>query len=270
MDVAELHIFRDRNNIHRLSEISRRWKGTTPVLFTREMVSETDARAEKTVDEKAIALLSSIADKSGFFGQTVTLEFETDFPLAGARSAAELRNLTAFVKSSGFTAGQLTLGGKQLDVAMEVEGYRELERAKKRIRSIEKVFVAMSFSTQLEAAYKDAISPAVVSSGYEPIRIDQHDHNEQIVGEIMAQISMSRFVVADFTGHRNGVYFEAGYAKGLGIPVIWLCKDTEIGGAHFDTNHFNHLLWNDVDKLRESLKQRILITIGPGPKFVGK
>jgi len=33
-----------------------------------------------------------------------------------------------------------------------------------------------------------------------------------------------RFIVADFTGQRGGVYFEAGYALGLRKPVIWTCK----------------------------------------------
>ena len=33
----------------------------------------------------------------------------------------------------------------------------------------------------------------------------------------MAEIRRSRFVVADYTGQVNGVYFEAGFALGLGL-----------------------------------------------------
>jgi hypothetical protein len=33
----------------------------------------------------------------------------------------------------------------------------------------------------------------------------------------MAEIQKSRFVVADYTGQRNGVYFEVGFAVGLGL-----------------------------------------------------
>ncbi len=37
-----------------------------------------------------------------------------------------------------------------------------------------------------------------------------------------------RFMIADFTGHRGGVYFEAGFAHGLGIPVIWTCREDQL------------------------------------------
>ena len=41
-----------------------------------------------------------------------------------------------------------------------------------------------------------------------------------------------RFVVADVTNHRNGVYFEAGYAMGMGLPVIWMCHKDDMKEAH--------------------------------------
>jgi hypothetical protein len=42
-------------------------------------------------------------------------------------------------------------------------------------------------------------------------------------------------LVADFTGQRGGVYWEAGFAQGLGIPVIRTCKSDELWKLHFDT-----------------------------------
>ncbi|MDA1051804.1 MAG: hypothetical protein O3C40_15165 [Planctomycetota bacterium] len=65
----------------------------------------------------------------------------------------------------------------------------------------------------------------------------------------MSEIRKARFLVADFTKHRNGVYFEAGYAIGLQIPVIWLCREDEMGRVHFDTEHFNHIVWKDATDL---------------------
>jgi nucleoside 2-deoxyribosyltransferase len=86
-----------------------------------------------------------------------------------------------------------------------------------------------------------------------------------MVGKILTEISESKFVVAEFTGHRNGVYFEAGYARGLGIPVIWVCRQDVMKDAHFDTNHFNHLTWSAESPLMGRLVSRIVATIGPGP-----
>ena len=62
---------------------------------------------------------------------------------------------------------------------------------------------------------------------------------------------------------RGSVYYEAGFAHGLGIPVIYLCrKDSELA---FDTNHYPHIIWNDTSELREQLRSRILALLGEGP-----
>lgn len=68
-------------------------------------------------------------------------------------------------------------------------------------------------------------------------------------------------MVADFTGHRHGVYFEAGFAMGLGIPVIWLCQEDEIDKTHFDTRQYNHILWNSAEDLYQKLLNRIQATV---------
>lgn len=40
---------------------------------------------------------------------------------------------------------------------------------------------------------------------------------------------------------------------GLGIPVIYTCRQDEMQNAHFDTNHYNHIAWKDGPELRERL-----------------
>ena len=70
-------------------------------------------------------------------------------------------------------------------------------------------------------------------------------------------------MVADFTGNRGGVYFEAGYAQALNIDVIYTCRDTEEDKKllHFDIGHFNHIYWKDEKDLYEKLRYRIEHTI---------
>ena len=68
-------------------------------------------------------------------------------------------------------------------------------------------------------------------------------------------------MVADFTGQLAGVYYEAGFAMGLGRTVIWCCRKDEIGKLHFDTNHKNHIDWETPEDLREGLYRRIRATI---------
>ena len=86
-----------------------------------------------------------------------------------------------------------------------------------------------------------------------------------ITDEIMAEIRRSRFVVADYTGQVNGVYFEAGFALGLGLTVIPTCRADEVPKLHFDIKHLNTLLWNTPVELAGGLNRRIRAVIGAGP-----
>ena len=36
---------------------------------------------------------------------------------------------------------------------------------------------------------------------------------------------------------------------------------------HFDTEHYNHIVWTSAMDLREELKNRILAVIGEGPSL---
>jgi nucleoside 2-deoxyribosyltransferase len=100
--------------------------------------------------------------------------------------------------------------------------------------------------------------------GYKPYRIDHEEHVDRVDDKILSEIKRSKFIIADFTGQKHGVYFEAGYALGLGIPVIWICHEDEIKAnkLHFDTRQFNHIGWTDENDLKEELINRIRVVIG--------
>ncbi len=128
-------------------------------------------------------------------------------------------------------------------------------------------FCAMWFGDEVKALWAEAIEPAIRESGYEPLRIDGKQHNGKIDDEIVASIRSSRFVVADYTGSRGGVYYEAGLAHGLGIPVIFMCREDHLKDIHFDVRQYNCIVWKDdeLQKARSDLKNRILATLGQGP-----
>src|SRR5690606_26056659 len=107
-------------------------------------------------------------------------------------------------------------------------------------------------------------------------------HNNKIDDEIIAEIRMSRFLVADFTSGeaqsktgpvhlpRGGVYYEAGFARGLGMEVISCIREDQVAQVHFDTRQISHVLWADAGQLRERLYNRIIATVGPGPNAPGR
>ena len=133
-------------------------------------------------------------------------------------------------------------------------------------------FVAMWFDDSVAAAYDEGIERAIRDCGYEPKRIDRDSTVDKIDDAIIAEIRRSRFIVADFThgkgGARGGVYYEAGFAHGLGVPVIFTCRKDMIDEVHFDTRQYAHILWDNPSDLRGSLRDRILARIGKGPELM--
>ncbi len=146
-----------------------------------------------------------------------------------------------------------------------VKGWSEIDASRLADPSNPKAFVAMWFSDKLTGVFENGIKPAIEGPGFQAVRVDALHHNDKIDDRIIAEIRESRFLVADFTGQRGGVYFEAGYAMGLGLPVIWLCREDDIGTVHFDTRQYNHIVWKESDDLREKLSLRIRATVGTGP-----
>ena len=134
-------------------------------------------------------------------------------------------------------------------------------------KDVSQCFVAMWFDDSMDQAYEEGIKKAVEEYGDKPLRVDQKQHLNKIDDEIIAEIRRSRFVVADFThdaekGVRGSVYYEAGFAYGLGLPVIYSChKDLE-KELHFDTRQYVHILWKTPKDLYAELRDKIGAIIG--------
>ena len=148
---------------------------------------------------------------------------------------------------------------------MKAEGFAEDEGRKAAGLESSKAFVAMKFGEPWTSIFTKAIDPAIRAAGFEPVQLEFKEFNDDVIAEIFAGIRGSRFIIADFTGQSFGAYYEAGFAKGLGIEVIYTCKHDELKDAHFDTNHFSHIAWKDHTDLRNRLVTRINGTIGIGP-----
>jgi hypothetical protein len=149
------------------------------------------------------------------------------------------------------------------------QGWLKVEELTIRLPDSSQAFVAMWFNDETTAAYINGIAPAITASGYRPVRIDKKEHINKVDDEIIAEIRRSKFLVADFTCEKNkvrgGVYFEAGFAMALPIPVIWTCSKDSISDLHFDTRQYNHIVWETPEELCGLLKARIGAVIGDGP-----
>ena len=176
---------------------------------------------------------------------------------------SELRNTVEYLKSAKLIkkVNQKIDDDDCYQMELTYEGWNEYNRLKEINLESRKAFVAMNFDKEYDQVFNYALVSACDKCGFVPFRIDKEEHNEKICDKIIAGIRESRFLIAEFTGQKHGVYFEAGYAYGLGLPVIWICSKDDLENIHFDTRQYNHIIWESVEELKEKLIDRIKATI---------
>jgi nucleoside 2-deoxyribosyltransferase len=204
-------------------------------------------------------ILKFVAGNTGP-GRVVDIDLSKDFPLFFAVDACELDFHVKNAKELGYLSGHDDMSAS-CTIALTLKGWQRLDEIKRYSRDSKRGFVAMWFDASMDAAWEQGVKPALEKTGFIPVRIDAKEHNNKICDEIVAEIRKSGLLIADFTGHRNGVYFEVGLAMGLGIPVVWTCRAGDIEKAHFDTRQYNHIVWENPEDLKEKLVNRIDATI---------
>jgi hypothetical protein len=248
-------------DLHRVSGYIRGMTiaGHGGLQLTPESARAMVSASPRSVPERADRLLLNLAGMSDFAGHRLELDYEAD----GVLSFSAMGGETAFLMDHLIADGLVDREpGVHSVVAVSVRGWSRVEALRAPGQSYKQAFVAMNFEPQLVQLYETAIAPAIRDAGYEPFVILEHEHAGQIDDKILMELNRSRFVVAEFTGHRHNVYFEAGYALGRGLPVIWACREQDIEEAHFDTRQYNHVLWSAGADLRERLFRRIRVVVG--------
>ncbi len=117
------------------------------------------------------------------------------------------------------------------------------------------VFVIMSFKDEFRDTYILAIKPTLEKMGFNPIRVDEIQHNATVTPEIMRQIERACFVVADLTGERPNVYYEVGYAHRADKEVILMAQKDH--AVHFDVAAINRINYTDLTELTQALELKV-------------
>ena len=254
--------------------VDQRRQGTAETIVTDEIVMSFEyggRRRALSIYERSERLLRFIAAQSTTVGDSVSLSPVWHIALAWSESTKpkEVLLLLDYLKRRGWLAYVSASGDYTIfNVALTVEGYSRIEEIATNPDSAQ-AFVAMWFNAKMKDAYDRGIEPAIRDAGFESMRIDRKQGVIKIDDEILSEIRRSRFLVADMThgqgGARGGVYFEAGFAMGLGIPVLFACRRDKIDELHFDTRQYFHIVWSKPEELRANLTNRLGAIIGDGP-----
>jgi hypothetical protein len=264
--------------------VEQRRLGVSCPEISSDTLDEAAKRRPPSVHDRADNLLRYLRAKSDLLGAVLkfyavdnTKAAETANELlawTASRKIMEVITLAEYCQEEGWIQHRVAerAGASQNTVhelMLRPPGYARLAELDGINSGSNQAFVAMWFDGSMKDAYDKGIGPAIRKAGYEPLRIDRKEHINKIDDEIIAEIRRSRFLVADFTqgdaGARGGVYYEAGFAHGLNIPVIFTCRTDAIDKVHFDTRQYNHITWATPEELKERLTERISATLGDGP-----
>jgi len=100
------------------------------------------------------------------------------------------------------------------------------------------LFAAMPFAREYEDTFFVAMAPSAEAVGAVCRRVDQEEYVGDVVRRIEIMISNAVAVVVDLSEAKPNVFYEAGFAQGLGKPLIPICQ-TPVKDLPFDVNHWN-------------------------------
>lgn len=118
-------------------------------------------------------------------------------------------------------------------------------------------FIAMPMSNadpQLQDVL-DAIKEAATRCGIHAERVDEPQSNERITDRILESIRRAEYVIVDLTSARLNVFYEAGYAQGIGKTPIYLARDGT--ALEFDLKDYPIIFFCNMRELKDSLERRL-------------
>lgn len=265
------------------------YRSTQKQLTLHDLDQFLNSYHEMDALEKIDNALLILEQKSNFIGDKVRVYIGNDYPYYHCIGLDELSMILRFLYMEDYIS---TVSGTFFPddpFFITTKGYGRLAELRKVNEDSRQCFVAMWFADEMNEVFENAIKPAIeyleedqTEPRFKALRISDKEHTNDINDEIIAEIRRSKFMVCDLTGYRGGVYWEAGFAYGIGLEVIYTCREDWLKtienelfdkdgnkirvkreGIHFDLEHRNRIQWkkDDLDDFRVKLTNRIKAVI---------
>ncbi len=212
----------------------------------------------RTAKDKIENLVSFLYKKQKYDGDLVEVNLFLDYNYLFFKDHNELNfYLKTLVNIGDFESHSQGLGEPE-QYNITYQGISNYIKTLSEGFNSNKCFVAMAFDDSM-ISVRGSIKNALKATKFEPIIIDEQnvDSDKTINDEIIANLRKCKFCIADFSLHRNGVYFESGFALGLGKQVIYLCSKDEFEKAHFDIRPLQHIIYTNPEEIEKKLIDKI-------------
>lgn len=219
-----------------------------------------------TPQEQAEYLLHWLGTNLSGPGVTINFTLEEHGAIIGAKSLVGLNFIVSGLLEEGLITQTIGRNGTKY-ATLTFKGWHKFEELQRGTTTGRKAFIAMPFGhPEIDEMVDTCFRFAVKETGFDLKRLDDVPKAGLIDDRLRVEIKTSRFLIADLTYDNNGAYWEAGYAEGLGKPVIYTCEKEHFAkgkGPHFDTNHHLTVIWDKLNPgmAAKSLKATIRATL---------
>lgn len=165
-------------------------------------------------------------------------------PCIGVMGGDDVEWVLGTLTHRGLTKTDMT--ADWANVGLTWRGWERVEELVKAETESRYAFFARKFDNpDLDAVFQQCLVPTVRNTGFELRTVTQRAGLVDAI--IEDEIRRCAFLLADLSDDNAGAYWEAGFAEGLGKPVIYICKARD-GDAekrtHFDANHRHTVRWD--------------------------
>ena len=228
----------------------------TPFIITRDSIQTIINSRNKTIQEKYVSFLLKLYELFKETGEH-TVNYDR-FYSCYVYGSDEFRLFFQKATNDGFIEVSGVIGQNIIN-SFTFEGLLYIETLGNQNADKKNIFFAFHFTDDIKEVFDNTVKQKLGSENlvYDRVSSGSTPTGEKIDDAIIAKIKNAKIVVADCTNHRTAVYFEAGFAMGMKIPVIWTCKADQVNNISFDVNHYPFILWNDAEDLAQRIVDRI-------------
>jgi len=215
--------------------------------------------------EQVDNMILFIANHSAYLGHKLLLTPSLSYQLEAWIGVITDENFCAITETSqslGFIKALIADSGVVIQVELLIDGWQHFRALQERNPESKQIFMAMAFNEEATNFVNTHLKPLAKELGFNLTLLSEIVSEKNLIDDkLRVEIKRSRILICDLTHGNRGAYWEAGYAEGLGIPVIYICRkeilDLSETKPHFDVNHQEIFTWKDDEDSITTFKRQL-------------
>ncbi|WP_229106709.1 hypothetical protein [Paenibacillus sp. 1001270B_150601_E10] len=206
-----------------------------------------------TIEDKSNRLLQHLYRHSEGLGEAVVIQpLSSNYNLTYSPNLQELVYIIEKLRSEQFIIRE------GMNFQLTEKGWSEAA-ASAGGQPLKPCSVLIANEGVLCTEWQERLLPNIEQFGYLPRLLTHTTHTkpQNLETYSLELIADSKLIIADLTSQSPEVYFTAGYALGLNIPVVWTVNSSDAELLPVKIKELRPIVWDTVEELLVILQQRI-------------